>query len=376
MFPHCSTGLGMSLIVKRLTKRYGDSVVVRDLNLEVSDGEFVSLLGPSGSGKTSTLMMIAGFTSLSGGEIRLDERSIVHLPPERRNIGVVFQNYALFPHMSAFDNVAFPLKMRKLDRSEVNSRAGSALELVRLNGLGGRFPRELSGGQQQRVAVARALVFNPKLLLMDEPLGALDKNLRAQLQLELVRLHRDLGLTILYVTHDQEEALTMSDRVALMNHGKIEQIGSPRDLYERPINRFVAEFIGESNIVLGRLEGGRLEGDSCPGSSLETRFIGDTGFAATVFVKPENASWRGRCALMIRPDKVRVFPAGGGPPKVNSGRIRSAAYAGPQTKLLVELSSGLTIAATQVNESGMRAPGVGDLVEISCSPNEAYLLSE
>lgn len=361
----------MSLLVKRLTKRYGESVVVRDLNLEVRDGEFLSLLGPSGSGKTTTLMMIAGFTSLSSGEVFLGEQSIAHLPPERRNIGVVFQNYALFPHMTASDNIAFPLKMRKLDRSEVDLRVGSALELVRLNGLGSRFPRELSGGQQQRVAVARALVFNPKLLLMDEPLGALDKNLRAQMQLELVRLHKDLGLTILYVTHDQEESLTMSDRVALMNHGKIEQIGSPQDLYERPINRFVAEFIGESNIVLGR-----LEGNGCLGRSLETRFTGDTGFVTTVLMKPENAFWRGRCALMIRPEKVRVFPAGGSTPTANSGHIRAAAYAGPQTKLIIELTCGLTIAATQVNESGTRVPAVGDLVEIGCDPNETYLLAE
>jgi len=231
------------------------TLVISDLNFDVGRGEFLTLLGPSGSGKTTTLMMLAGFEQPDRGRILFEGRDIVHVPPHRRNIGVVFQSYALFPHLTAEENIAFPLSVRGRPRAEIAERVARALAMVRLEGLGGRRPNQLSGGQQQRVALARALVFEPSLVLMDEPLGALDKKLRAELQTEIRCLHRELGVTIVYVTHDQEEALALSDRVAVFHEGRIRQIGPPQELYDRPRDPFVAGFIGENN----RLEGEALE---------------------------------------------------------------------------------------------------------------------
>ena len=233
-------------------------VAVDGVSLDIAPGEFVTLLGPSGSGKTTTLMMLAGFEIPTAGEIYVDEDPIASVPPYRRNIGMVFQNYALFPHMTVGENIAFPLQMRKMSRAEITRQTTAVLALVGLPGYEGRYPRQLSGGQQQRVAVARALVFNPRVLLMDEPLGALDKQLREHLQLEIKALHDQLGVTIIYVTHDQEEALVMSDRIAVMNDGRIEQCGLPTELYDEPSTRFVATFIGESNFIDGVVD--RLDG--------------------------------------------------------------------------------------------------------------------
>jgi putative spermidine/putrescine transport system ATP-binding protein len=232
----------------------GVTLVVRDLNLDIQSGEFLSLLGPSGSGKTTTLMMLAGFESPTSGEIILAGKPITKTPPHKRNFGMVFQNYALFPHMSIADNVAYPLTVRKVEKSERETRVKKALDMVHLGGKGDRFPGQLSGGQQQRVALARALVFNPQLVLMDEPLGALDKQLREHMQIELKELHRQLGLTFVYVTHDQSEALTMSDRVAVFNDGLIQQIDVVTQLYETPANRFVAGFVGDNTVFLGQVE--------------------------------------------------------------------------------------------------------------------------
>lgn len=229
----------------------GSSLVVRDLNLSIQAGEFLSLLGPSGSGKTTTLMMLAGFESPTAGEIFLDGKPITKTPPHKRNFGMVFQNYALFPHMTVADNVAYPLTVRKMGKSERESKAKRALDMVQMGAMGSRFPGQLSGGQQQRVALARALVFDPLLVLMDEPLGALDKQLREHMQLELKALHRQLGLTFVYVTHDQSEALTMSDRVAVFNEGVIQQIDHVTELYEKPCNRFVASFVGDNSVLNG-----------------------------------------------------------------------------------------------------------------------------
>ncbi len=228
---------------------------MRGVTLDIRSGEFLTLLGPSGSGKTTTLMMIAGFETPTAGDIAIDGNSVVALPPYRRNIGMVFQNYALFPHMTVAENIGFPLKQRGVDRATRARLVAESLELVRLPGYQSRYPRQLSGGQQQRVALARAIVFRPRLLLMDEPLGALDKQLRESLQLEMRRLHAELGITFIYVTHDQAEALTMSDRVAVMNEGLIAQVGTPEDLYDRPCDRFVASFIGESNFMQGVVRG-------------------------------------------------------------------------------------------------------------------------
>ncbi len=226
----------------------GKNLVVRDLNLEIQGGEFLSLLGPSGSGKTTTLMMLAGFESPTAGEIFLDGKPITKTPPHKRNFGMVFQNYALFPHMTVADNVAYPLTVRKLSKSDREDKAKRALDMVQMGGMGDRYPGQLSGGQQQRVALARALVFDPQLVLMDEPLGAVDKQLREHMQIELKALHRQLGLTFIYVTHDQSEALTMSDRVAVFNDGGIQQIDVVTQLYETPVNRFVAGFVGDNTV--------------------------------------------------------------------------------------------------------------------------------
>jgi putative spermidine/putrescine transport system ATP-binding protein len=238
---------------EQVNKSFGTLRVVDDLNLVIEQGEFVSLLGPSGSGKTTILMMLAGFEAPTSGTISLGSQRIDQLPPHKRNMGVVFQNYALFPHMDVASNVAFPLEMRGTPKAEIGERVTRALDMVQLGALKDRRPSQLSGGQQQRVALARALVFEPSVVLMDEPLGALDKQLREQMQLDIRALHRRLGLTIVFVTHDQSEALTMSDRIAVFNRGKIEQIGSPREIYDQPHSRFVAQFIGETNLVEGTL---------------------------------------------------------------------------------------------------------------------------
>lgn len=237
-----------------ISKSFGALRVVDDLNLNIAKGEFVSLLGPSGSGKTTLLMMLAGFEAPSAGNIYLDDELINDIPTYRRNMGVVFQSYALFPHMSVADNVAFPLQMRGIGKSDITKRVSQVLDMVQLGSMRDRRPSQLSGGQQQRVALARALVFEPRVVLMDEPLGALDKQLREQMQLDIRELHNRLELTIVFVTHDQSEALTMSDRIAVFNKGKIEQIGTPRDIYDRPETRFVAEFIGETNLIEGSIE--------------------------------------------------------------------------------------------------------------------------
>ena len=238
---------GAGIALTDLTKHYGQVEALIGANLEIEPGEFITLLGPSGSGKTTTLMMIAGFVIPTAGDISIDGESIVGTPTYKRNLGMVFQHYSLFPHMNVYKNIAFPLEMRRMQRTEIESRVHAALELVRLAGLADRRVNQLSGGQQQRIALARALVFEPSVLLLDEPLGALDLKLRQELQLELLRLHERLGVTIIYVTHDQGEALTMSDRIVVMDAGAIQQVGTPEALYKRPANRFVADFIGESN---------------------------------------------------------------------------------------------------------------------------------
>ena len=244
---------GAPVRVEAIEKRFGHIRAVESVSLDIGPGEFVSLLGPSGSGKTTLLMMIAGFETPSGGLIRVGDRDITHVPPNKRGVGMVFQRYALFPHMSVAKNIAFPLKMRRVAKEEIARRVENALAMVRLEGYGGRAVNQLSGGQQQRVAVARALVFEPPVLLMDEPLGALDKKLRAEMQLEIKSLHKRLGVTVLYVTHDQEEALTLSDRVAVMHEGRLVQIGSPIELYRRPASAFVADFVGKMNFLEGKI---------------------------------------------------------------------------------------------------------------------------
>ena len=247
---------------KGVQKTYdGTQLVVRDLNLDIQRGEFLSLLGPSGSGKTTTLMMLAGFESPTAGDIFLDGKPITRTPPHKRNFGMVFQNYALFPHMTVAENIAYPLRVRKLPNAERDAKVKRALEMVQMGAMGGRYPSQMSGGQQQRVALARAMVFDPQLVLMDEPLGALDKQLREHMQIELKALHRQLGVTFVYVTHDQGEALTMSDRVAVFNEGIIQQLDDVESLYETPSNRFVASFVGDNAVLDATVHA--AQGDNC-----------------------------------------------------------------------------------------------------------------
>ena len=278
---------------ENIQKSYdGKSLIVKDLNLDIYRGEFLTLLGPSGSGKTTSLMMLAGFETSTSGKITLGGKVLNQLPPHKRDIGMVFQNYALFPHMTVAENVAFPLTVRRLAKSDIQERVTNALNMIKMGDIAHRYPSQLSGGQQQRVALARALVFEPRLVLMDEPLGALDKQLREHMQLEIKQLHEKFGLTIVYVTHDQSEALTMSDRVAVFHKGEIQQIDAPKVLYEEPKTAFVAQFIGENNQIHGTIAS--IDGEHCEvkladGSLLKALAIniGAVGDATTVSVRPE-----------------------------------------------------------------------------------------
>lgn len=281
-----------------VTKKFGDVIAVETVTLDVQQGEFLTLLGPSGSGKTTTLNMIAGFEIPSSGQILLQDRDITTVAPNNRGIGMVFQNYALFPHMTVFDNIAFPLKMRKVPRQEIVERTQQVLELIELPGFEKRYPKQLSGGQQQRIALARALVFQPEILLMDEPLGALDKKLRDHMKLEIKHLQESLNITVVYVTHDQEEALTMSDRIAIMNMGRIVQLDNPTELYESPVNLFVADFIGESNFLEGHIT-----------HVNESRVCVETKSGLDVWVDGRPGMQGGEeVTVAVRPEKIQVYP--------------------------------------------------------------------
>ncbi len=284
------------LRLRNVVKSYAGRVnAVDDLSLDIAKGEFLTFLGPSGSGKTTTLMMIAGFEEPTSGAIELGGEDLLRRKPYERNIGVVFQNYALFPHMTVERNVVFPLRMRRFPRDRQAERVRQILELVDLSPFAGRYPRELSGGQQQRVALARGLVFNPDVLLLDEPLGALDKSLREQMQVELRRIHREVGITMIYVTHDQTEAMTMSDRIAVFNHGKLEQVAPPLEVYHRPLTRFVAEFIGDSNIFAGTVDTAR------PGRITLDRL-------GSIQVEPEACRRIGKRSVdvLVRPERIQL----------------------------------------------------------------------
>ena len=319
---------GARIEVQGLTKRFPGAAApaVDGIDLEIRAGEFMTLLGPSGSGKTTTLNMIAGFEAITSGRIALDGSDIAQLPAYRRNLGMVFQNYALFPHMSAAENIAFPLKQRKVAKVEIARRVTEALELVHLGGHGERLPSQLSGGQQQRVALARAVVFEPRALLLDEPLGALDKKLRESLQLEIARLHRELGITFVFVTHDQDEALALSDRIAVFREGRIEQAGTPAELYETPASRFVATFLGDSNVFTGRIRDGRL----------------DTGWCSLRV--SDGPVVDGPVALVVRPERLRIAPAGEATTGANvlSATVTDVVYHGAFRRVLVRFDGGGT----------------------------------
>ena len=323
------SGTGHALALQGLTKRYGSFTAVADVSLRVERGEFLTLLGPSGSGKTTILMCIAGFVAPTAGAILLDGKDITPLPPERRDFGMVFQGYALFPHMTVAENVAFPLRVRKLSAADREAKVRAALDLVQLQGFAERLPRQLSGGQQQRVALARALVFDPALLLLDEPLSALDKKLRAELQEELKALHRRVGRTFVNVTHDQEEALSLSDRVAILNHGKLIQEGAPAHLYEQPRTRFVADFLGKSNFLQGEVR------ESVPGG-----FVIGAGATRIVQAVAENhrPAHGSRVLLSLRPEKITLMAEQDEADNVVEGRIAAWSYLGAGFGLNVETS--------------------------------------
>ena len=331
----------------------GVQLVVRQLDLDIRRGEFLTLLGPSGSGKTTTLMMLAGFESPTAGEIVLDGKPITRTPPHKRNFGMVFQNYALFPHLTVGQNVAYPLTVRKLAKDLQASRTARALEMVQLKGMADRYPAQLSGGQQQRVALARALVFEPQLVLMDEPLGALDKQLREHMQIELKELHRQLGVTFVYVTHDQSEALTMSDRVAVFNDGAIQQIDAVDRLYETPANRFVAGFVGDSTLLHGTVRAS--DGGRCGIVLTDGRVL--TG------VNVNGAAVGAAVQAGIRPERIVLHaqaPAEHG--NVLQATVANVIYFGDHLRLLCQVGEGQPDATVKLPLSVPRVPAVGDAV--------------
>ncbi|MDD1510442.1 MULTISPECIES: ABC transporter ATP-binding protein [unclassified Pseudomonas] len=305
----------------------GENLIVKDLNLDIRKGEFLTLLGPSGSGKTTSLMMLAGFETPTAGEITLAGKRLNNVPPHKRDIGMVFQNYALFPHMTVAENLAFPLSVRGMSKADVGEKVKRSLSMVQLDAFAGRYPAQLSGGQQQRVALARALVFEPQLVLMDEPLGALDKQLREHMQMEIKHIHQRLGVTVVYVTHDQSEALTMSDRVAVFHQGEIQQIAPPRDLYESPRNTFVAQFIGENNRFAGELV--ERTGDTC---------TVQLGRGEKVQALAVNVGQPGDAvSLSIRPERIRLNTAAEGCDNRFSGRVSEFIYLGDHVRVRLEV---------------------------------------
>ncbi len=341
----------------------GKELIVKGLDLKIAEGEFLTLLGPSGSGKTTTLMMLAGFESPTNGEIYLDGQPINNIPPYKRGIGMVFQNYALFPHLSVFENLAFPLKVRKIGQSEIEERVNRTLSMVSLNGFENRMPAQLSGGQQQRVAVARALVLDPKLVLMDEPLGALDKNLRESMQYELKHIHESLGVTVVYVTHDQGEALTMSNRIAVFNDGNIQQLSEPNELYENPVNSFVAGFIGENNTLTGtvkELKSGLAKVEMDNGN--------------VVISNPIAVSSAGeKCRVSLRPERVMIKPSQKLENKFKC-EIKEIIYHGDHTRVRVDLLGDDSFILKVPNTSNDLKLSLGDKLDLGWSAHNCRAL--
>jgi spermidine/putrescine transport system ATP-binding protein len=357
---------GNCVVLQSVSKRFGDLTAVDAIDLDVDEGEFFTLLGPSGCGKTTTLRMIAGFEETSDGRLTIDDVDMAGIPPHKRPTNTVFQSYALFPHLSVRENVAFGLKRKGVARAEIERRVREELERVGLAAEANRRPAQLSGGQQQRVALARALVNLPRVLLLDEPLGALDLKLRKGLQVELKRIQREVGITFVYVTHDQEEALTMSDRIAVMNQGRIEQIGDPEEVYERPATTFVAGFIGVSNLM--------------PGTVTKTGAKGEIELDSGVKVRTEvdGLSTGERCQAVVRPEKLTIGSAGRGSPSVE-GLVESSLYLGTSTQLIVQLAEDvrLTVLVPNADEAErQQLPGGGATVQVSWAPEHMHVVRE
>jgi spermidine/putrescine transport system ATP-binding protein len=348
-----------TVVLERLSKRFAEVEAVRDLSLEIGDGEFFSLLGPSGCGKTTTLRLIAGFEEPTAGRIFIGEREVTQMPAHKRPVNTVFQSYALFPHLSVADNVAFGLRFKNVDKRERRRRVAEALQLVRLAGFERRKPSQLSGGQQQRVALARALILEPAVLLLDEPLGALDAKLRRSLQIELKSIQEAVGITFVYVTHDQEEALTMSDRMAVMADGLVQQLGTPREVYEEPATTFVADFLGVSNLMTAQADGGgRVR-------------LGEAELSAG----RGDLDARGDVRLTIRPERVRVEAPGTAGENRLPGIVNRVVYLGAATQILLELAGGQTLQATASAADGL-PPSEGEAVAVHLPPDALRVLQE
>jgi putative spermidine/putrescine transport system ATP-binding protein len=353
---------GAAIDIRSVTKVYGDFRALDDVSLHVEPGEFMTLLGPSGSGKTTTLNVVAGFTDVTSGTLSVGGKDVVGVPAHKRNIGVVFQHYALFPHMTVGRNVAYPLALRGIGKAEREARVKRALDMVKMRDFAHRYPSELSGGQQQRVALARAIVFDPPLLLMDEPLGALDKKLREWLQLEIKRIHRELGTTFIYVTHDQEEALVLSDRIAVFNRGRIEQVGTGRELYDEPATLFVGRFIGDSTILRGATKS--------DGAGTALTIAGETVTA------PKRLAGEAAPVMLLRPEKLSIRRPGQAAAGQNrlSGKIAEAIYLGSGSKYEVALGDGsLAIVRSSLTDESFR---IGEQVEVWFDGADVKLLAD
>ncbi|HEU4448627.1 MAG TPA: ABC transporter ATP-binding protein [Gaiellaceae bacterium] len=349
------TGAPADIRLAAVTKRFDEVTAVDGVSLEIPAGSFFALLGPSGCGKTTTLRMIGGFEEPTAGTVYLGDRDVTGLPPYKRDVNTVFQSYALFPHLSIFENVAFGLRRRGVRGGDLRDRVSEALELVALGGLERRKPQQLSGGQQQRVALARALVNRPRVLLLDEPLGALDLKLRKQMQLELKRIQDEVGITFVHVTHDQEEAMTMADSIAVMHDGKIEQLGTPSELYERPRTAFVAGFLGISNLLAGTADGNGTVRLS-DGTAVRVPVLGGRS---------------GEVSIGVRPEKVRL---GGAEENSMAGEIRESAYIGVSTQYVVDTAAGAVVLYVQNAQPGVGTARAGDQVTLSWSPEATFVV--
>lgn len=345
--------------IRKLTKRFGDSVAVDNIDLEVPRGAFVTFLGPSGCGKTTTLRMIGGFEHPDSGQISIKGEEVGSLPPHRRDTSMVFQNYALFPHMNVADNIGFGLRERKVPKGEIRERVQRMLDLVELPDRGKRKPRQLSGGQQQRIALARSLVIEPTVLLLDEPLGALDLKLRKQMQIELKRIQQQVGITFIYVTHDQEEALTMSDRIVVMNDGRVEQDGAAEEIFDNPRTRFVAEFMGAENIIDAEI----VDRDSSSG-----RLRIGNGEVTIPVTFPSGTT---RAAIVVRPGRVRMNATGGW-----SGRVRERVYKGSLMSYMIQLDDGTMITADAIHDDPTQRHSVGDKIALDFRPEDIVVIPE
>ena len=352
---------GAGLALRGIRKAFGTVAALDGIDLEVKPGEFLTILGPSGSGKTTLLKIVAGFELPEAGDVLLGGEDVTFTAPARRNVGMVFQNYALFPHMDVRRNIAFPLEVRRLPRPEIDRRVGETLALVDLAGYEGRLPRQLSGGQQQRVALARAIVFDPQLLLLDEPFGALDRKLREAMQLEVRRLQRRLGLTTVFITHDQEEALILSDRIAVMSRGRIVQVAAPSELYARPANAFVADFVGESNLLFGRIAAvrdGRAE------------IVSESGLRLTARADVAAGT---RVGAVIRPERLALAAAGAPSPNRLCGEVIETVYVGTSHKYRVRLADGTEFLARIRDTAGQASVEVGAPLTFDVAPEDVHV---